>query len=103
MTEVAQFIEMTAPLPTKTGTSAMQFRIYTYKRDERFRSGDFATDDCAANQCSLKGTVSCARYKTTADVSDTFDNFDPLHTARLPVRPDDLQPCFSPRTAWLMW
>ncbi|HCB1499405.1 TPA: hypothetical protein MYO83_002251 [Klebsiella michiganensis] len=75
MTEVAQFIEMTTPLPTKTGTSAMQFRIYTYKRDERFRSGDFATDDCAANQCSLKGTVSCARYKTTADVSDTFDNF----------------------------
>lgn len=36
MAEVALFIETTAPLPMKTGTGEMQFRVYAYKKESRY-------------------------------------------------------------------
>jgi toxin CcdB len=35
--EVARFIEMNGYSPTKTGTGEMQFKVYAYKRESRYR------------------------------------------------------------------
>jgi toxin CcdB len=37
MAEVARFIEMNGYSPTKTGTGEMQFKVYAYKRESRYR------------------------------------------------------------------
>lgn len=37
MAEVARFIEMNGSLPMRTGTGEMQFKVYTYKRESRYR------------------------------------------------------------------
>lgn len=37
MAEVARFIEMNGSLLTRTGTGEMQFKVYTYKRESRYR------------------------------------------------------------------
>lgn len=37
MAEVAVFIEMNGSLPMRTGTGEMQFKVYTYKRESRYR------------------------------------------------------------------
>jgi toxin CcdB len=37
MAEVARFIEMNGSSPTKTGTGEMQFKVYAYKRESRYR------------------------------------------------------------------
>ena len=37
MAEVARFIEMNGSFATRTGTGEMQFKVYTYKRESRYR------------------------------------------------------------------
>lgn len=53
-------VKQTAPLPTKTGTGETQFKVYTYKRESRYRLFVDVQSDIIAPR-SADGDLSCQR------------------------------------------